>query len=841
MEALKTNLIFIVIFLVGCIESSLPSTSMPSKIKIDISYTHSLHTQFKADTLTTNTNNVYWKFGDGYQARGTDVDHQYLSPGTYKASLHYDKDGEIFEQEVEIKLNGDSQNVSIAPQYPIAIDSDHNDPNQPFTSNDILPQPINTPISVSGILLAKNSCQAGNLCKDGDYQDRYTFHLNYGDTIKFEVIKGTINLQLNNADEIVTNESDIQSEYIIPAHMLNEGQHTLDIQLPLGTTKTQYIFHIKQNEILAEKNFQPGKVIVVWGHSNKPELIDISDPRLATLETTQGKPNLPQARSLLSQQNNVKSVSLNYYRNPFSSNTLSWPLYQQNIEQLWDPLLSRGDLPGENSTVAVLDTGIYYEHENFIGVNFHSGYDFVSDPINSGDNDGWDNNPSDPGDASLSYHGTHVAGIIAAQPSSHSGNNKGVAWRTSIMPIRVLGKNGGTSYDLIQALRYAAGLPNDSQKLPNKPADIINLSLGGTQFSVAEQATVHEVIKSGAIIVAAAGNQGSTKINFPAAYKDVIAIGATDIFGNLAAYSNTGAFIDLVAPGGHCNSEQCSTGINSLSANGRMTEYMDTRESSWKTMSGTSMASAHVSGLLAIARSYLPSLDAYELMKQLSTQSISDDMLVEGFDNQTGWGKLSSKKILNLMDTSNLDKSKVWVSKSDVYLKSNQSIILPIIIRGDIHTDQLNVFFNEIELDVTIQDNQLFITALKTFSSAQKILLKINDTELLHINIHPNLNAPLPLYAQHLYLEMSGEGIHYTGLRTISDNDTWKANTPPLVAGQIIQASSDIDYDGVYCEMGEFCAYSQHQYSVSESSFPLSSNEEDYQQEFKLNGTILGF
>ncbi len=246
-------------------------------------------------------------------------------------------------------------------------------------------------------------------------------------------------------------------------------------------------------------------------------------------------------------------------------------------------------------------------------------------------------------------------------------------------------------------------------------------------------------------------------------------------------------------------------------------------------------------GLLAIARSYLPSLDAYELMKQLSTQSLSDDMLVEGFDNQTGWGKLSSQKILNLMDTSNLNKSKVWVSKSDVYLKSNQSVKLPIIIRGDIHTDQLNVSFNEMELDVAIQDNQLLITALKAFSSAQKILLKINDTELLHINIHPNLNAPLPLYAQHLYLEMSGEGIHYTGLRTISNNDTWKANTPPLVSGQIIQASSDIDYDGVYCEMGEFCAYSQHQYSVSESSFPLSSNETDNQLDFNLNGTILGF
>ena len=116
---------------------------------------------------------------------------------------------------------------------------------------------------------------------------------------------------------------------------------------------------------------------------------------------------------------------------------------------------------------------------------------FVRDPSSGLDGDGIDNNPEDPGSGgapgSNSYHGSHVAGTIAA-----AGNNglgvTGAAYSSRLMPLRALGAGGaGTSYDVLQAVRYAAGLANDSGTRPERPATIINLSLGGGAFSASAQ------------------------------------------------------------------------------------------------------------------------------------------------------------------------------------------------------------------------------------------------------------------------------------------------------------------------------------------------------------------
>ncbi|MDV7397665.1 S8 family serine peptidase, partial [Arthrospira platensis SPKY1] len=131
-------------------------------------------------------------------------------------------------------------------------------------------------------------------------------------------------------------------------------------------------------------------------------------------------------------------------------------------------------------------------------------------PGNAGDGDGIDPDPSDPGDrgnpdGSSSFHGTHVTGTVAAATNNGIGV-AGVAFDARVMPLRVLGQRGGTIYDIIQAVHFAAGLPNDSGTLPTRRADVINLSLGTTAFSANLQGALDQARAAGVVVVAAAGN-----------------------------------------------------------------------------------------------------------------------------------------------------------------------------------------------------------------------------------------------------------------------------------------------------------------------------------------------
>jgi hypothetical protein len=128
------------------------------------------------------------------------------------------------------------------------------------------------------------------------------------------------------------------------------------------------------------------------------------------------------------------------------------------------------------------------------------------------------------------------------------------------MPLRALGLNGGSNYDVLQAVRYAAGLANDSGRLPARPASVINLSLGSPFFSQATQDTFTEVRNRGIIVVASAGNESSSEPNYPAAYNGVVSVSATTISGSLAPYSNFGA-VDVAAPGGFNGTDENGDGL----------------------------------------------------------------------------------------------------------------------------------------------------------------------------------------------------------------------------------------------------------------------------------------
>jgi serine protease len=310
-----------------------------------------------------------------------------------------------------------------------------------------------------------------------------------------------------------------------------------------------------------------------------------------------------------------------------------------NLPQSWDVTT------GSNTViVAVIDTGVLLNHPDLENRLTSDGYDFISDPARALDGDGIDPDPDDPGDGSpggSSFHGTHVSGIIAAETDNDTGVT-GVTWFTRIMPLRALGRGGGTDFDILQAVRYAAGLDNDSGTLPAQKADIINLSLGGSSVSPAAQDIFTQVRGEGIIIIAAAGNSASNTPVYPAAYEGVVSVSAVDIKKDLTGYSNFGTTIDLAAPGGDnsadINVDGFPDGVLSTCGN----DTTGAIEFAYCFFQGTSMAAPHMAGVVALMKAIYPALTPDELDILLISGSITEDIGPIGRDDQFGYGLIDA-------------------------------------------------------------------------------------------------------------------------------------------------------------------------------------------------------
>ncbi|GAA2247156.1 hypothetical protein GCM10010145_12840 [Streptomyces ruber] len=293
--------------------------------------------------------------------------------------------------------------------------------------------------------------------------------------------------------------------------------------------------------------------------------------------------------------------------------TKQWDLFEttagMRVPGAWDLAT------GSGVTVAVLDTG-YVAHSD-LAANIVPGYDFISDTFVSVDGDGRDSDPSDPGDwnsanecqtgypaAGSSWHGTHVAGTVAAVANNNKGV-AGVAYGAKVSPVRVLGKCGGYDSDIIDAITWAsggtvAGVPAN----PNR-ADVINMSLGGSgRCTTATQNAVNGAVNRGTTVVVAAGNSNANAANFsPASCSNVISVAATNRSGARASYSNYGTTVDIAAPGGQTGTASAD-GILSTLNTGTRTPSAE----AYAYYQGTSMAAPHIAGLVALMKSANPSL-----------------------------------------------------------------------------------------------------------------------------------------------------------------------------------------------------------------------------------------
>ncbi|QPF71608.1 S8 family serine peptidase [Roseateles sp. DAIF2] len=287
------------------------------------------------------------------------------------------------------------------------------------------------------------------------------------------------------------------------------------------------------------------------------------------------------------------------------------PLAGIRLASAWDR--SRG----QGVTVAVLDTG-YTAHAD-LQPNLLPGYDFIGDAARARDGDGRDANAADQGDwryagecpapmggaANSSWHGTHVAGTIAALADNGVGI-AGVAPQAKILPLRVLGKCGGYTSDIADAIVWAAGASVWGLPANPYPAKILNLSLGGVgSCGQTYQDAVNTARNLGALVIASAGNDDTDVLNAtPANCTGVLAVAATDTQGSKASFSNYGYRISLAAPG---------VSIYSTYNSGSNWPATET----YQYMQGTSMAAPHVSGVAALMLAANPYLNDRDLERLL--------------------------------------------------------------------------------------------------------------------------------------------------------------------------------------------------------------------------------
>lgn len=530
----------------------------------------------------------------------------------------------------------------------------------------------------------------------------------------------------------------------------------------------------------------------------------------------------------------VLSADLNYIRraqrapnDPAYKYQWHYPLI--NLPQAWD--VTTGSA---NVIVAVIDTGVFMAHPDLTLNLISTGYDFISDPARARDGNGIDNDPDDPGDATVlgqsSWHGTHVAGTIAASSNNNSGV-AGVAWLSKIMPLRVLGKGGGTSYDIMQAVRYAAGLPNDSGNVPPQKADIINLSLGGSGASAAEQNIYTQARNAGVIIIAAAGNNNSGDLLYPASYEGVVSVSAVDMNKVKAPYSNFGTKIDIAAPGGNTRVDLNNDGISDGVVSTLVDDSSGTRVASLKSYAGTSMASPHVAGVAAlmvsVRKAASSTLTPAEFDTLIFNGTIVNDLGDPGRDDIYGYGLIDAFKAVQAASVAIVIPTALNVNPTTLNFgtladaSTSRTLTVSKSGTGNLSVASVSVSpgatwltVTETTVDPSTKLGTYTVTATKgtlsggaysatiTFTTDAGTTVKVNVSLSIGAAVASNANVGY-LYV----LLLNTETFDTVGaLKVAASNGIYNYSFNGVPPGTYyIAAGSDMNNDGSVCDAGEAC------------------------------------
>jgi PKD repeat protein len=282
-----------------------------------------------------------------------------------------------------------------------------------------------------------------------------------------------------------------------------------------------------------------------------------------------------------------------------TTGTGMWHLHKINAQQAWD--LSTGSA---SVVVAVTDDAILSTHQDLVN-KLVSGYDAPTGGTNT-----------NPCGSNNGNHGTHVSGTVGAQTN----NNIGVAsigYNVSVMPVKIGNCSGSLTHGY-EGLNWAA----------NNGADVINMSWGGGGQSTYGQNVCNAAFNAGAILVAAAGNDGTTQRFYPAAYNNVIAVASTTNTDAKSGFSQYGTWVTISAPG---------SAIRSTYA---------TSNTAYNRIQGTSMASPNVAGLLGLMKSYVPTASNQDIINCLLSSATNINAANPNFVGQLGSGRIDAYQAL---------------------------------------------------------------------------------------------------------------------------------------------------------------------------------------------------
>ncbi|MCX7037469.1 MAG: S8 family serine peptidase [Proteobacteria bacterium] len=347
-----------------------------------------------------------------------------------------------------------------------------------------------------------------------------------------------------------------------------------------------------------------------------------------------------------------------------------WYLQAQEIAAIransaWDFTKGIGAVSGTPVVVAVLDTGVRFDHPDLrraaSGGKLLPGYDFVSadKPGNftsANDGDGWDTDPSDPGDfisaadlanpvyagkkcgagtnndqpTSSSWHGTRVSGMIGADTNNGVGV-AGAAYNVRILPVRVLGKCGGYDSDVIAGMYWAAGLSIPPPLLAgtpatnSNPAQVINLSLGGVgSCPAAYNAVIQDLTNKGIVVVASAGNEGGP-VDAPANCAGVLGVGGLRQIGTKVGYSNLGTEVGISAPAGNCvligAGDPCLFSLDTTTDSGSTIPVGPTYTDQYRNNVGTSFSAPLAAAAAGLVMAANPVLSASQVIARLKVSA----------------------------------------------------------------------------------------------------------------------------------------------------------------------------------------------------------------------------
>lgn len=764
-------------------------------------------------------------------------------------------------------------------------DSDSNDPQAPATDNN---QPagaqlLGNPVVLGGFASAVGSGQAGHRFQsEGDADDWFSLSLSEGQSIRLTIhdfrtlspLQNDLDLYLYHPDD-TGNAVDSSTGGISDSESIQvpeSGDYLLRVHAEAGISGYTLQIDSSDDRLLPASpsvgdDFAPGELIVKWKQSpaatalNDRQLqpagnpardsrlrryrlansAELNPPRLHPLQKSHPRANartLAKLRTLMELKELQADPAVDYVEPNYRYHSFrapSDPLYLRqwhyrniHLPEAWDITTGSAD-----AVVAVLDTGIYSAHPDFEN-KLVPGYDFISDPESAGDGDGIDGDPEDPGDRALqnrsSWHGTHVAGTVGALTDNTSGVS-GAGWQSLVMPLRVLGISGGSTYDVAQAVRYAAGLANDSNTAPAQAAAVINMSFGGSGFSQTLQDALSEARAQGVVLVAAAGNDSSDTPSYPAAMEGVIAVSATDFNNEQAPYSNFGAWVDLAAPGGDMSADANGDGFS----DGILSTYVNEGgelSPSYASLQGTSMASPHASGVFALMKAVDPQLTPDDIDALLTSGELTTDLGETGRDPVYGYGLLDAYKAVQAAGQE--IATPVITSDPEILNFSSTLTALDVEIRnigadGAFVSDspQLGAsWISSVEKSADVDSNGFGTYRVTVDRSGltdgiynSEVVFPMSGADNYHLPVNLQVGGTASgHYTGYLYIlllkasDQDGDGVsEYETVQQVAkstDNGEYSFEFTAVEPGNYtIAAGSDLNANGFICDPGEACGY----------------------------------